>query len=74
MLKDLSFIVCSNPACQAIDNVATGSNYWFIEDKSKVLCSKCNPKIGKWHGLWKKQKYNPKKWKKLDNSDFIEKI
>jgi hypothetical protein len=64
----MPLIVCSK--CQAIDNTATGSNYWFIEDKSKVLCSECFR--GKWHNKFPKNKFDPEKWKYEEGTNFIE--
>jgi len=45
--------------CGAIENTAL-SNYWsqkygFGDEKpSDVLCSECDPEIGKWHGCFPK--------------------
>jgi hypothetical protein len=41
--------------CGCIENTAL-CRYWFREKGSPALCSECDPKIGKWHGLFKKRK------------------
>ena len=61
--------VCSR--CKTIDNTACGGNYWFIDDKKKALCAECNPKYGKWHGRFPKEKFDPKLWKKEKGTGFI---
>lgn len=41
--------------CHVAENTAT-SNYWWdlaVEGKP-VLCSECDPAIGKWHGHFKR--------------------
>jgi len=37
--------------CGCVENTAL-SNYWtqYLIDKTKALCSDCDPEIGKWHG------------------------
>ena len=66
----MSLFKCSNPDCQAIENTAL-SNFWnwLIEYYDSVdlpgelpgpFCSACDPKIGKWHGCFPKEKFNPK--------------
>lgn len=50
-------------SCGAVENTAL-SNYWtdlYREDKSvpfNPLCSKCDPRIGKWHGRFERA-YEP---------------
>lgn len=56
--------------CGVIDNTATGGNYWWEDNKKKVLCCECY--TGKWHGLFKKEYFNPKKWTKV--GDFLKEI
>lgn len=46
--------------CGGVDNTAT-SNYWN-KGEAAPLCSECDPKIGKWHGLFPK----------MDASRFVE--
>jgi hypothetical protein len=36
--------------CHVVDNTAL-TNFWMTRaDKTKALCSQCDPEIGKWHG------------------------
>ena len=42
--------------CGCVENTAL-STYWFSEKK---LCSECDPRIGKWHGRFKKRKWDGK--------------
>ena len=46
---------CSN--CGFVDNTACG-NYWntVFFDKKPPLCTLCDPKIKKWHGLFERIK------------------
>ena len=62
----MPLFVCEK--CKNIENTAL-SLYW----SGSKLCSKCDPEIGKWHGAFKEQKYNPTKWK-TSHGDFIEEI
>lgn len=40
--------------CSCVENTAV-CNYWVrAVDKEPPLCSACDPKIGKWHGLFLK--------------------
>lgn len=59
----MSLFVCENKKCQNIENTAL-SGYWFSKKK---LCSKCDPKIKKWHGRFPEEKFNPKKWQTTHN-------
>ena len=61
----MPLFVCQK--CKCIENSALGS-YW---GQKKKLCSEC--KTGKWHGRFKKEKFNPKKWK-MERGDFIKEI
>lgn len=43
--------------CGTIENTAT-SRYWFRNhagESGKALCSECDPKIGKWHGIFPRE-------------------
>jgi hypothetical protein len=41
--------------CLAVENTAC-CNYWFRKSNEKpLLCSACDPQIGKWHGVFKKR-------------------
>ena len=64
----MPLFVCSK--CKAIENTAL-CRYWFRENKKKPLCSDCDPKMKGWHGRFSKNKFDPKKWVKEPNSDFI---
>ena len=43
--------------CGCIDNTATANawSFWFAKPAQLPLCTECNPKIGKWHGLFPKE-------------------
>lgn len=48
----MSLFRCSE--CGCVENTAS-SLYWVrAVDKEPPLCSECDPKIGKWHGLFLK--------------------
>ena len=67
----MPIFVCEN--CQNIENTAL-SDYWarLTQHKPK-LCSQCG--LGKWHGQFPEEKFDPKKWKRNEyNNDFIERI
>lgn len=53
----MSLFVCSE--CKIIENTAL-CGYWWEDNK---LCSQCDPKIGKWHKRFPREKFNPKKHK-----------
>lgn len=43
--------------CKSVENTAA-SNYWvaaYSEGEKPLLCSECDPAIGKWHGLFPKR-------------------
>jgi hypothetical protein len=42
--------------CGCAENTAL-SRYWIRDKGEKALCSKCDPKIGKWHGCFKRRKF-----------------
>lgn len=44
--------ICSK--CKCIENTAT-CRYW-VRGNEPPLCSECDPKIDKWHGIFKKRK------------------
>lgn len=48
----MSVFRCSG--CGCMENTAC-SNYWSVEDRSKALCTECDPEIGKWHGIFPKR-------------------
>ena len=64
----MSLFVCSK--CKCIENTAL-CGYWYR--KGKPLCSKCDPQFGKWHGCFKREKFNSKKWRYYEK-EFVEKI
>ena len=37
--------------CGCVENTAC-CNYWMTKDYNHVLCSACDPKIGKWHDMF----------------------
>jgi len=47
----MSLFACEE--CQCIENTAT-CMYWSRGD-GKKLCSECDPRMGKWHGIFKKR-------------------
>jgi len=49
----MSLFICSK--CGCVENTAL-CLYW-IGNKDKPLCSECDPKINKWHGIFKKEKW-----------------
>jgi len=59
--------------CGCIENTAT-SNYWEQRhpyeggEPKPILCSECDPAIGKWHGRFKKQ---PAKGLMLGEDGFL---
>lgn len=59
----MSVFVCAS--CDVLEN-ATTSRYWtwrYDGDgrKGGPLCSMCDPKIRKWHGLFPREEYDPEK-------------
>ena len=59
--------------CGCIENTALSMCSWFyLFDKKPMLCSKCCPKQKKWHGAFKRVKWDGKerlmknKWSKKD--------
>lgn len=40
--------------CGRVENTAS-SLYWVRDRAEPPLCSACDPKIGKWHGLFEKE-------------------
>lgn len=58
--------------CGCVDNTATG-NFWTARyTKKQPLCCKCDPKIGKWHGRFKRENADGKY---VENKDgFLEPI
>lgn len=63
----MSLFVCDK--CQNIENTAL-SGYWFHGEGKPKLCSKCDPKIKKWHGGFTEDKFDPKKHEMVDG--FVE--
>lgn len=55
----MSLFVCSK--CGCIENTAL-CLYWTQLREKEKLCSECDPKIGIWHGIFKKEKYNEQEW------------
>lgn len=48
----MSVFRCSK--CGCMENTAC-SGYWSVEDRSQALCTECDPKVKKWHGIFPKQ-------------------
>jgi len=44
--------ICSK--CKCIEN--TACCYYWTKGIRPALCSKCDPDIGKWHGIFKRRK------------------
>ena len=59
----MSLFACSK--CKTIDNTAT-SGYWFRGEGQPPLCSACDPAIGKWHGCFRRTKFNRIFWTSED--------
>jgi len=52
----MSTFICEG--CGAVENTAT-SNYWVRQMYNEsLLCSKCDPKIGKWHNMFEKKHWS----------------
>lgn len=62
----MSLYICTK--CQVIENTALSSYWW----NHQHLCSKCDPDIGKWHGRFEREIFDPKKHKIIDG--FVEKF
>jgi hypothetical protein len=58
----MPIFVCEK--CGICDNTAL-TRFWVREKGEPALCSKCDPKIGKWHGCFERKK--PKKGIKYIN-------
>ena len=52
----MSLFKCSK--CGCIENTAT-SRFWVRKKDEPPLCSQCDPKIGKWHGLFPRRPPKP---------------
>ena len=64
----MSIFICSK--CGCIENTAV-SNYWYDKmKKQQALCSECDPKIGKWHGKFPKEKPTEEQRKKIENNPY----
>ena len=63
----MPLFICSK--CKNVENTAL-CGYWYR--KSEPLCSKCDPEFGKWHGIFKEEKYDPKEYKLVDG--FLQNI
>jgi hypothetical protein len=54
---DISLFMCSK--CKCVENTATSNwmsrKYPDKGDPQPLLCSECDPEIGKWHGRFPKQ-------------------
>ena len=45
-------------ACGSVDNTAT-TQYWTCKMEGKaLLCSACDPEIGKWHNLFPREQWD----------------
>lgn len=55
----MPIFVCDK--CNCIDNTAT-SNFWDrLANGKELLCSECDPDIGKWHGEFPKKEWDGKR-------------
>lgn len=54
----MGLFVCDQ--CGYIENTAT-SRFWFRLEREdqRALCSVCDPEMGKWHGKFPREKYDP---------------
>ena len=64
----MSIFVCSQ--CGYLENTAL-SGYWFRRG-SPPLCSECDPRIGKWHDRFPKEKFDDKKYQIING--FVEEL
>lgn len=57
----MPLLICSK--CGCVDNTAV-TRYWTdcMMDGNPPLCSECDPQIGKWHGLFAKEKPTAANW------------
>jgi hypothetical protein len=55
----MSLFVCDK--CGVVENTAL-SRYW-LRDRfgDELLCSQCDPEIGKWHGLLPREQWDGKR-------------
>ena len=49
----MSIFVCHD--CGCVENTAT-CGYWMRDRSKPAVCSACDPRIGKWHGVFPKAK------------------
>lgn len=56
----MSIFKCSS--CGCAENTAL-CRYNFRDKGEKALCSKCDPKINKWHGCFKRRKFKEENYK-----------
>jgi len=63
----MSLFICSK--CKCVENTAL-CNYW-LKGKKPPLCSKCDPKIKKWHKRFKREFPKKEEYRQID-SNFIE--
>ena len=63
----MSLFECTK--CHCVENTTT-CNYWIDSDRDgkDPLCSECDPKIGKWHGIFNK---NPAKGMMIGEDGFL---
>lgn len=59
----MSLFVCDE--CGVVDNTAL-TLYWLrgrlnASNNGRALCSQCDPAIGKWHGAFPREQYDPTK-------------
>ena len=62
----MSLYICTK--CKNIENTAL-SRYW----SGSRLCSKCDPEIGKWHGIFSEQKFD-EIHDRIDKDGFVTKV
>jgi hypothetical protein len=52
----MGLFACRN--CLCIENTALCSYWQRVVDKEPLLCSACDPSIGRWHNIFKQRSAN----------------
>lgn len=58
----MSLFVCEE--CGTVENTAL-SLYWMRGD-GRALCSRCDPQLGHWHGIFPRESYDPERHQVLN--------
>ena len=64
----MSLFVCEE--CRTVENTAL-CGFWLWrtpEGSGRALCSACDPEIGKWHGRFPRNEYDPE----IHNVDWLD--